>query len=121
MSSRAQGLQRMIATDHIRQTVRAMAIALVLGAPLGGCSTAVVDHIPNSLGGLPEGVPQRPAVQPAYPAVHDMPAPREDTALSEAQRKRLQEDLKKARDRYAPTGKETTSANPLAAGAPRAP
>ena len=51
------------------------------------------------MGGLPEGVPARPATPPAYPAVHDMPPPRQDSALSEAESKRLREDLKNTRDR----------------------
>jgi type IV pilus biogenesis protein CpaD/CtpE len=76
--------------------------ALLLAATLCGCSS-VVDHIPTSVGGLPEGVPQRPATQADYPAVHDIPPARQDSALSEAESKRLREDLKNTRNRVAPT------------------
>jgi hypothetical protein len=81
------------------RSLRGGLAALALGAMLAGCSSAMIDNIPTSLGGLPEGVPQRPAVQPAYPAVHDMPQQRPDVPLSEAERKQLAEDLARARDR----------------------
>ena len=75
-----------------------VAAALLLAATLAGCSS-VVDNIPTSVGGLPEGVPQRPATPTAYPAVHDLPPPRQDSALSDAESKRLREDLKSTRNR----------------------
>jgi hypothetical protein len=74
--------------------VAAFAAALALS----GCSS-VVDSVPTALGGLPEGVPQRPAGDAAYPAVHDMPPARQDGALSEAERNRLRDELKDTRDR----------------------
>src|SRR5262245_37248526 len=93
----------MRAEGHIRRTGRAMAVALVLGAALGGC-TSTIDHIPTALGGLPEGVPERPKTPATYPNVHEVPAPRSDAALSEAERKRLEADLAKTRDQYVPAG-----------------
>lgn len=75
-----------------------LAAALLLAATLAGCSS-VVDTIPTALGGLPEGVPARPAAPAAYPAVHDMPPSRQDGALSSAESKRLREDLKNVRSR----------------------
>lgn len=75
-----------------------VAAALLLAATLAGCSS-VIDTVPTSLGGLPEGVPARPAAQAAYPAVHDVPPPRQDGALSDAESKRLREDLKSTRNR----------------------
>jgi len=67
-------------------------------ALLQACSTAQIDSIPHAVGGLPEGAPQRPAVTPAYPAVHDMPPPR--AALLDAeQQKRLHDDLIATRNR----------------------
>jgi hypothetical protein len=82
-----------------------VAAALLLAAILAGCSS-VVDNIPSSLGGLPEGVPARPTAPTAYPSVHDMPPPRQERALDEADSKRLREELKQTRKRLAP--KETT-------------
>ena len=70
---------------------------------LGGCSS-VVDHVPSWAGGLPEGVPARPSSAPAFPAVHDMPPPRQDSTLSDAERKRLRKDLNVTRERAATPG-----------------
>ncbi len=65
---------------------------------LPACSTAQIDNIPHVVGGLPEGAPQRPAEAPAYPAVHDMPAPR--AALLDAeQQKKLHDELIATRNR----------------------
>ena len=75
---------------------------------LAGCSSAI-DHIPTALGGLPEGVPARPAEPPPYPAVHDMPTPRASTPLSEAEKKLLKEDLIANRNRAIQQGSEATS------------
>jgi hypothetical protein len=82
-----------------------VAAALVLAAMLAGCSS-VVDTIPTTLGGLPDGTPARPTTETAYPSVHDMPPPRQERALNEADTKRLREELKQTRARLAP--KETT-------------
>jgi len=82
--------------------VRAFALALVAAgaASLTACSSSVVvDHIPTAIGGLPEGAPERPATPAAYPAVHDIPANRGPTVLSEAEKKRLRDELAASRDR----------------------
>jgi hypothetical protein len=84
-------------TQNLRKGTIAAAL-LLLAASLCGCSS-VVDTIPSWAGGLPEGVPARSANPPAYPAVHDMPPPRQDTALSDAERKRLRKDLNVTRDK----------------------
>jgi hypothetical protein len=64
-----------------------------------GCSTAQIDQIPASMGGLPEGTPARPAVAPAFPAVHDMPPQRAQPLLDEDEQKRLEQELIRARNR----------------------
>jgi PBP1b-binding outer membrane lipoprotein LpoB len=94
--------------------VAQVAAALLLAAALSGCSS-VVDNIPSSMGGLPEGTPQRPATPTAFPSVHDMPPARQDSALSEAESKRLREDLKNTRIKVAPP--EATDTTPAAATA----
>ena len=93
---------------------------MVLAAALAGCSS-VVDNIPHAAGGLPEGTPARPASPVAYPAVHDMPPPRQEGALSEAESKRLREDLKNTRARIAPTPSDVTGSTAGAAGGARNP
>jgi len=77
----------------------AMLIAAAVG--LAGCSAGsmVGDHMPTALGGLPEGAPQRATKPSAYPAVHDMPPPRGSTVLTDAEQKKLEDDLIAARTR----------------------
>jgi hypothetical protein len=84
---------------------------MLLAASLCGCSS-VIDHIPTSLGGLPEGVPPRKTTQGPYPSVHDMPPARQDSVLSESESKRLREDLKLTRSRVATPPAETPAAPP---------
>ena len=83
---------------------RALAAALAAGAiVLAGCSAGgmVADHLPNAVGGLPDGTPQRPATSMPYPAVNDMPPPRATTVLTDAETKKLESDLVAARNRAA--------------------
>jgi hypothetical protein len=77
------------------------ALLLAGAATVSGCSSyTVIDAIPTAIGGLPEGTPERAAPQD-YPAVHDLPPPRNDTPLNETEKKRLKDDLTKVRDRAA--------------------
>ena len=71
---------------------------MLLGLVLGGCSIPVAD-LP--LVGLPANTPARPANPGEYPAVHDIPAPRQDTVLDQAQQDKLEKELVAARDRQA--------------------
>jgi hypothetical protein len=83
---------------------RALAAALAAGAiVLAGCSAGgmVADHLPNAVGGLPDGTPQRPASSMPYPAVNDMPPPRATTVLTDAETRKLESDLVAARNRAA--------------------
>ena len=83
---------------------RALAAALTAGAiVLAGCSAGsmVADHLPNAVGGLPDGTPQRPASSMPYPAVNDLPPPRPTTVLTDAETKKLESDLVAARNRAA--------------------
>jgi hypothetical protein len=98
----------------------AIALALVLLTGLAGCSS-IGDHVPTWAGGLPEGVPDRPATPAAYPAVHDMPPSRSDTVLSEADRKKLKDDLIAARERAERNNPTTGSIAAPAAGTPPKP
>ena len=69
---------------------------------LSACSSSRIgDSLPPSLSGLPAGMPDRPAVQPDYPAVHDLPPPRADTTLSDAEKKSLKDELIASRERAA--------------------
>jgi hypothetical protein len=110
--------QLMKATSYLKR-IGPAAAALLLAATLAGCSS-VIDTVPQSFGGLPEGTPARPAAQPAYPAVHDMPQSRREGALSDAESKRLREDLKNTRSRVTaplPDPDATGTTAPAAGGA----
>jgi hypothetical protein len=66
---------------------------------LGGCSAAqVFEKMPQSVGGLSPDAPKAPATPYAYPAVHDMPAAREVTPLSDDEQLRLEKELLSTRD-----------------------
>lgn len=98
----------MTATCQLKR-IRPVAAALLLAVTLAGCSS-VIENMPQSLGGLPEGTPPRPAATAAYPGVHDVPQARQETPLSEAESKRLREDLKNTRNRIEATGTTTAPA-----------
>jgi hypothetical protein len=108
----------MASSLRLRRMVRGFAAAALLSgaAMLAGCSSAI-DHIPTAIGGLPEGIPARPAEPPPYPAVHDMPPPRGSTPLNEAEKKQLKDDLIATRNRAIQQGTEaTTTADTEASG-----
>src|SRR6516225_10967313 len=94
---------RVVTRPGREQAARVSAVLWLLAAAglLSACSSSsrIGDSLPPSLGGLPQNIPERPAVQPAYPAVHDMPPPRGDTTLSEAEKKNLKDDLIASRER----------------------
>jgi hypothetical protein len=95
----------------LQRGARALAAAALLtgAAVLAGCSSTI-DHIPTAVGGLPEGIPARPAEPPPYPAVYDMPPPRGSTPLNEAEKKLLKDDLIATRNRAIQQGTEATTA-----------
>jgi hypothetical protein len=68
-----------------------MAILVLLG--MAGCTSQIADLAE------PADAPPRPAVDPAYPAVHDMPAARDTRPLTAAERQRLTDELSAARER----------------------
>jgi hypothetical protein len=86
------------------------AALLMLALPLCGCATSIAD-IP--LIGVPSDAPARPKEAGAYPAIHDLPADREQSALEPSEQVKLQKELIAARDRQA-----GTAAAPAAAAAP---
>jgi hypothetical protein len=100
-SSRSAMRQRQPATVrnglHRRRVGAAVVLMLAVSVfALGGCSVPVAD-LPVI--GLPTGAPARPAEATAYPAVHDLPAPRAEPVLDPAEQAKMENDLKTARDR----------------------
>jgi hypothetical protein len=72
-------------------------LTFALASSLGACSS-LGDNLPAPFG-LPQGVPERPAVQPEFQPVHEMPPPRDTKPLTEPERKKLEADLVEIRDR----------------------
>ena len=84
--------------------------ALLLALPVGGCATSVAD-LP--VVGVPADAPPRKAAG-AYPAVHDMPQDRPETAMDTAERNRVASDLIAARDHQAAAAAAANAPNPAA-------
>lgn len=74
----------------------AWAGVLLLAFVLGGCASQIADA---PLMGLPANTPPRPATPGEYLPVHDVPAPRQETVLDQAQQAKLEKELLAARDR----------------------
>jgi len=92
----------LISQSRRDRTRRVLAAAVLVGAAviLTGCSTGSRgDNMPAAVGGLPGSTPQRPATPATYPAVHDLPPPRATTILTDAEQKKLEDDLIAARNR----------------------
>jgi hypothetical protein len=84
---------------RVRQCLVVLALAPLAAAMLCSCSSTVLSQMPSSVGGIPAGTPERPTAPGAYPAVYDMPPPRDDAVLTNDQQQQVQDDLIAARDR----------------------
>src|SRR3954466_7906778 len=85
--------------------------ALLLALPAGGCATSVAD-LP--VVGVPADAPARPKEVRAYPAVHDMPQDRPESAMDTTERNRIANELIATRDRQAAAAAAATASNPAA-------
>jgi hypothetical protein len=82
-----------------RDFVRSVLAAFGLAVALCGCSSgALIDKLPGDMA-EPADARARPATPYVYPAVHDMPPPREAAPMTEEQQVKLEKDLEAARDR----------------------
>jgi hypothetical protein len=89
-----------------RRGTTLVALAL-LALLLGACATSISD-LP--LVGVPANAPDRPKEPGTYPAIHDMPADREQSVLAPSEQAKIQKELMAARDRQATVGGTTTPA-----------
>ena len=92
------------------------AAALVISAlALGSCATSIAD-IP--VVGVPADAPARPKEVSAYPAVHDLPAAREQDAMDPTEQAKIEKELVAARDHQAEVAADKP---PPAAGKSKSP
>lgn len=73
-----------------------MGALIAATSALAGCGAMVADM---PLVGLPAGVSARPAAPGAFPAVHDMPAARDQALMDATERDRIERELTAARER----------------------
>jgi hypothetical protein len=84
--------------DNANRRGRTLAALGLLALLLGGCATSIAE-LP--LIGTPADAPGRPKDPNAYPAIHDMPADRDQAVLDPSEQAKLQKELIAARDRQA--------------------
>jgi len=76
------------------------ALLLAAAVAIAGCAGATVaDHVPTAIGGLPDAAPPRPGAPSAYPAVNEMPSPRDDKVLTSEEQYKIEDELIAARNR----------------------
>ena len=86
-----------------------LAATLAIGSlGLASCSVPIAD-LP--VVGVPEGAPARPKDPGAFPAVHDMPAEREQPALAPAEQAKIESELAAARDRQSKAAADANAAD----------
>lgn len=89
-------------------------VAVVLtAAMLGGCASQL-SQLPVI--GVPANTPARPDGPAIYPAVHDVPPPREQAVLEPEERARIQKELVAARDQQAKEAPEPGNAAKSSSG-----
>ncbi|MBS0531257.1 MAG: hypothetical protein JSS22_17990 [Proteobacteria bacterium] len=81
-----------------RTAAACAAAALLLSLSLGGCSTSISDM---PLAGASSDASQHPKDVSDYPAVHDIPAPREEATMATSEQAKIEQELIAARERQA--------------------
>jgi hypothetical protein len=84
--------------DSGNRTGWTMAALVMLALSLGGCATSIAD-LP--LVGLPADSPERPKEPAGYLPVHDLPPPRDQSAMDAGEQAKVEKELIAARDRQA--------------------
>jgi hypothetical protein len=94
---------------RLNRNARILAALVTLVLPAGGCASSVADM---PVLGVPSDAPARPKEAGAYPAVHDIPADREQSAMDATEQTKIAKELVAARDRQATVA---AGVNPAAA------
>src|SRR5436305_12204570 len=72
-------------------------LLLSLAVAVSGCSSTF-DALPEKMGGLPAGAPERPAEPRAFPNVYEVRPTREAAPLTTDEQKKLETDLTNLRE-----------------------
>lgn len=97
---------------------RALALSATLACALalagcGSISEFVAERGSELPGvGVPDNAPARPVARAAYPAVHDMPPPRDSRLLGEDEQRKIEDDLLAARARNQRAGGQPVTPAP---------
>jgi hypothetical protein len=83
-------------SNRVNHRVWTVAALVMLALSAAGCATSIAD---SPLIGLPSDAPARPKEVSAYPAVHDIPADREQSPMDPSEQVKVQKELLAARDR----------------------
>ncbi len=87
-------------------------VIVVVALALAGCSAAqVFEKMPREMGGLSADAPKSPDTPYLYPAVHDLPGPREVRTLNDQEQLKLEQDLLSARNSQEKAAKADAEAN----------
>ena len=73
------------------------ALLLAAAAVLSGCGT-IFSSLPEGVGGLPVGAPERPAETMPFPNVYEPRPKRQATPLNDDEQKKLESELTRLRD-----------------------
>lgn len=94
---------------------RRVAAVVMIAALLPACSATQFADLPSAIGGETRETPRAPANPPVYPAVHDMPPPRQVPVMTDDEQRQAEAELVAARDRQA----NPASKKPAAQQAPK--
>ena len=76
------------------------ALLLAAAVAIAGCAGATVaDHVPTAIDGLPDAAPPHPGAPSAYPAVNEVPSPRDNKVLTSEEQYKIEDELIAARNR----------------------
>jgi hypothetical protein len=98
--------------DSANRRAWTVAALVALALSVGGCATSIADM---PMVGVPADAPARPKEVGAYPAVHDLPADRQLSAMDPSEQAKISKELMAARDHQA-----AIAPNEQAAVAPKA-
>src|SRR5262245_7560682 len=74
-------------------------ILVAFAVVLTGCSSSLIEQLPEGVGRPPADAPSAPQTPYQYPAVHDLPPPQGTKPMSDEELRRAENALKTARDR----------------------